>query len=216
MALAGSFYARHRRQTTRAGGAGSTPSMRVTKTRTTAKPAGSFLGITDGFRPGTGAPAGTPAVGALPGPEKPKAGPPIDPIYDAQVGAAQKTRSDKIAGLGQQRIAGLSDFGYTETGGVLAFDPNNPFSQAALLKRNYDNARRGNVTSLAARGQLYAGSLQNAQANTNFGQGADNNGLQKRLLAFLAGNTSGVQTAGNDYDTSVAGYAGERVARATR
>jgi hypothetical protein len=78
------------------------------------------------------------------------------------------TRDDTIAGLKQARTSGLSDYGYTETTGPdglpqIAFDPNNPYSQAALLRKHYQQAKLGNTTSYAAAGQLYAGSLQNAE-----------------------------------------------------
>lgn len=228
MSLANSFYATGRVPTPSQAGKPKTPAARtVTKGAThtgPSAPAGGFLKITDGFRPGTGAPASTPQVGALPSPApppKPAAGPPIDPVYDAQVGAAQRTRNDTVAGLANARSRGLANYGYTAsfdqagTPTNLTFDPSNPFSQAALLKRSYDQQRSGNVNGYAAQGQLYSGALQNAAANTNFKQGAAEDGLQKALIDFLAGNASGVQTANNNYDTNVAGYASDRVARAT-
>lgn len=146
---------------------------------------------------------------------------PADPILTQQVGAAARRRDDTIAGLGAGRGRALDSYGYSPTynadGSVanLTFDPRNPFSQAALLKRNYDNARAGNVTSLAARGQLYAGSLQNAQAATNFGQGAAEDQLKKRLIEFIAKNQGGITAASTDYDLAVPGFAADSLARTT-
>lgn len=47
-------------------------------------------------------------------------------------------------------------------------DVTNPFSRAALLVRTHRQNERGNTNSYAARGQLYAGSLQNAQNEEGF------------------------------------------------
>lgn len=72
-------------------------------------------------------------------------------------------------------IAG-SRFGYTgqdingdgipDTG--FQVDPNNPFSRASLLQRQYDQAKRGTTTSMAASGQLYSGALQRQQDELGF------------------------------------------------
>lgn len=47
-------------------------------------------------------------------------------------------------------------------------DVTNPFSRAALLKRSYLQTQAGNKNSLAARGQLRSGALQNAQNRAAF------------------------------------------------
>lgn len=138
-------------------------------------------------------------------------GKPLDPIYDQQVGAAQRTRDDQLAYLANQRQAGLSSFGYTPD---LQFDPNNPFSQAALLKRSYDQARRATTTSIAARGGLYSGSLQNAQADVNYRQGQGEDALKRRLVEFLTKNTNASTAAKNDYETKVAQYGADSLNRA--
>lgn len=54
-------------------------------------------------------------------------------------------------------------------------DVSNPFSKAGLLKRTYQQSRRGTTNSYAANGQLYSGALGRAQdSNTfNYLQGQD-------------------------------------------
>lgn len=154
---------------------------------------------------------GKAAAAANPGYFNPNAAPPIDPIYNQQVGAATKTRDDAIAYLGDQRNQGLASFGYNQQ---LQFDPNNPFSQAAMLKRSYDQARTGSFNRVAAQGGLYSGSMQNAQADVNFRQQSAEDALKKRLIAFLTKNTFGVNQARNTFAQNLAGYEAERLNRA--
>lgn len=126
---------------------------------------------------------------------------PPDAGYEATMGGLASQRDSTIAGLGQQRQQGLLQYGYTEGApGQIAFDPTNPYSQAAMLKRNYDEARTGTTTNYAARGQLYAGSLQNAQDDNNRGEAQSSDALQKQLLAFLSRNTQARFQAGSDYE----------------
>jgi hypothetical protein len=140
---------------------------------------------------------------------------PPDPNYEQQIGALQQQEATSVAGLQQQRQASLLNYGYTQgSDGSLAFDPTNVFSQAAMLKRNYDQQRTGNTNSLAARGQLYAGSLQNAQNTSNFNEQQGSDALQKNLLAFLANNTQAQAQAGTDYELGAAQAGSTRVQNA--
>lgn len=140
---------------------------------------------------------------------------PPDATYEATVGGLTRQRDVNMAGLEQQRQQGLLNYGYTQdAGGGIAFDATNPYSQAALLKRHYDQARTGNTTSYAARGQLYSGALQNAQAETNFGESQGSDALQKQLMAFLASNLQSKTQAGVDYDTGYAQAGAARIDRA--
>lgn len=144
---------------------------------------------------------------------------PVDPTYDAQIGAYGRTRDDSIAGLEGQRTAGLLGYGYTATydanGNVsgLAYDPNNPYSQAALARVAYQQSKEGSSNSLAARGQ-FGGALTNAQnANdTNFNVGE--NSRQTLLTNFLNGINTGEIAARNDYNTNFANAGADRLGRA--
>lgn len=145
----------------------------------------------------------------------PAAALPPDASYEATIAGLASRRDSTVAGLGQQRQQGLLDYGYTEGApGQIAFDPTNPYSQAAILKRNYDQARAGNTNSYAARGQLYSGALQNAQDESQFRQGQASDSLQKGLLAFLANNTQAQFGAGSDYNLGAGQALGDAIGRA--
>jgi hypothetical protein len=113
------------------------------------------------------------------------------------MGGLTQTRDDTIGGLQQQRGAGLQEYGYTEDPNThaIAFDPNNPYSQAALLRKHYQQAKTGNTTSYAAQGQLYAGSLQNAQNASTDQFNASDDALTNAVINFLANNTTSSTTA---------------------
>lgn len=131
------------------------------------------------------------------------------------MGGLASQRDSTIAGLGQQRQQGLLQYGYTEGApGQIAFDPTNPYSQAAMLKRNYDQSRTGTTTNYAARGQLYAGSLQNAQDENNRGEAQSSDALQKQLLAFLTRNTQARFQAGSDYEMGAGQALSDSIGRA--
>ena len=140
---------------------------------------------------------------------------PPDPSFEATRGALESKRDQLLSGLGAQRTTTLLDYGYNEgAGGALVFDPNNPYSRAAQLKRRYDQSRRGAVHSYAARGQLYSGALQNARDELNFQQGASEDTLLKQLGAFLAGNTAQTAGARTDYELGTAQARGQSVQNA--
>jgi hypothetical protein len=52
---------------------------------------------------------------------------------------------------------------------ITGVDASNPYSSAALLQKSYDQQKAGNTTSYAAQGQLYSGSLGNAQTAAKTG-----------------------------------------------
>jgi hypothetical protein len=139
---------------------------------------------------------------------------PPDAAYDAQIAGLQRQRDDTLANLTQGRAGGLLDYGYTEgPGGALAFDPNNPFSKAALLKVTYDRSRRSSAQSMGAGGQLYSGAFQNQQDLVNRNELQGNDALQKSLSRFLAQTTQQRTAAGTNYETSAGSAYGERVSR---
>lgn len=127
---------------------------------------------------------------------------PPDPAYQLTLGGLTAGRDNTLAGLAQQRGAGLSQYGYTEDPAThaIAFDPNNPYSQAALLRQHYQQSKTGNTNRFADSGQGYAGSLQNAQnaATDNFNR--SDNGLTQAVINFLANNTQAATAAGNQFD----------------
>jgi hypothetical protein len=167
---------------------------------------------------GAFAPAGAPTPPTPPS----AAGPaplPVDPAYDQTIAGLGLKKDTTIQGLDQQRLGGLSDYGYSATfdpnGNVvgIARDPNNPYSQSALMKKHFDQQRTGNTNSYAARGQLYAGSLQNAQNATTDNYNQADNGLQRSVMAFLARNQQQRGQASVDYELGSGQALGDSVAR---
>jgi hypothetical protein len=167
---------------------------------------------------------GAPAAAAAPAPISNATTPlPVDAAYDAQMAALDKTRTSDLAAVTGDRTRGLGEYGFTEsafdpatqTMGALAFDPNNPFSKAALLKKSYDTGRASTGQSMASRGQLYSGAYQNSQdlVNRNQLQGEDT--LQKSLSQFLAGNSGRSTQAQTNYELGAGQAEGDRADRAS-
>lgn len=92
-------------------------------------------------------------------------------------------------------------------------DVTNPFSRAALLARSHKQNVAGNTNSMAARGQLYSGALQNAQN----AEGLNYLGGQNALKTDFAGRFGGLygqwlqaQREGSDADLAAQAAAFER------
>ena len=154
----------------------------------------------------------TPGVGPAPMIGGPPA--PPDPRYENEIAGAARTRDTTIAGVGAARTQGLIDYGYTEgAGGALNFDPNNSFSKAAQLKRNYDASRRSSGNTMAAGGGLYSGAYQSAQDVVNRGELGAQDELQTSLAQFLSGNTADRAAAGTRYQEAAGEAESDRVGR---
>jgi len=166
---------------------------------------------------GTGVPAGTPAA---------PLDLPVDPAYDAQIAALQRTKANTIAGLAAARTQGYANYGYTGTEQTdpvtglisvtgLTFNPNDPFSKASLLKKTYDASRARSAESSAASGGLYSGAAQHAQDYGVRQQMQAEDALQKSLISFLGRNAQQQVQAGVDYETGAGQAYGDRVTRAS-
>lgn len=104
----------------------------------------------------------------------------FDPYLDPSYAAAASlggTRAQQAQGqLAYQAGRTAQQYGYDAQGKEITSGADlNPYAVAAVLKRNWQNSRRGTLNSYASQGQLYAGSLKNAQATNdwNYGLGAD-------------------------------------------
>jgi hypothetical protein len=140
---------------------------------------------------------------------------PPDANYEATVAGSQASHDITAGDLARQRQQAFLQYGYTQdAAGNLAFDPSNPYSQAAILKRNYDQAQTGNTNSYAARGQLYSGALQNVQNESGFQYGRGENTLKTGLLDFLARNTSAASQNDIGLGTALGQAAGQRLQNA--
>lgn len=157
------------------------------------------------------------AVETAPPPVEPGLLPlPVDASYDNDIEGYRRTRDDTQAGLTGDRTRGLLDYGFNEdpTTKALAFDPNNPFSRASLLKKQYDIGRASTGQQMSSGGQLYAGAYQTAQDSINRGQLGAEDTLQKSLTGFLAGNSSARTRADNQFEFDSVGAEGRRTGRA--
>lgn len=113
---------------------------------------------------------------------------------------ALKRRNDTLTSLDASHLRSQQDFGLE---GPWADYATNPYSQAALLQRSYDTAQRGSKNSYAGQGQLYAGSLVNAN-NTNTHQfQLGRNDLQKRAAEDFARYQSERTGAEDAYNEAV-------------
>jgi hypothetical protein len=146
---------------------------------------------------------------------------PLDPTYQATIGGLQHKRDDLLSQYAGQRPKVLADYGYTASGYDaqgnplgLSFDPNNPFSRAALAKRTADQVKSGTQNSMAARGQLYSGALDQAQAGNEFAYQQGSDALQKALVEALTGIASGERGAKTDYESASGQALGDSVGRA--
>lgn len=100
-----------------------------------------------------------------------------------------------IAGLQQNYGDSMANSAYQEQQAKQAYglepgynDPlTNPYSKAALLEQSYNNAQRSNTNNYAARGQLYSGSLTNAQNTASGGYLQNRAGLQQQQQDTLYG-----------------------------
>jgi hypothetical protein len=158
---------------------------------------------------------GAPAAPAAPAaPQYSLSNLPPDASYDAALAALARQRDQQLAAATQARTSTLQDYGFNEgAGGALNFDPNNPFSKAALLKKTYDQNRASTRQSLSAGGQMYSGAFQNAQDLVNRNELQSSDALQKALTRFLAQNTQQRAEIGTGFETAAQQAFGDRIGR---
>lgn len=87
-------------------------------------------------------------------------------------------------------------YGYDAQGNVITSGADlNPYAQAAILKRNYDNSVRGTTNSYASQGQLYSGALKNAQGSNDFSYGQSSDASKRAAQGAYNSAASGVTNA---------------------
>jgi hypothetical protein len=120
--------------------------------------------------------------------------PKFDPMGDVSYAGISSAQTNA-----EQHAGTEHDYQYARGEQLYGIDPSgavnnlNPYAQAAILKRNYDNSVRGTDNSYAASGQLYAGSRVNAQAANDFGYGASMDQLKRTASDFYHGQDLNVQ-----------------------
>lgn len=120
--------------------------------------------------------------------------PKFDPMGDLSYAGTASAQTNL-----EQHAQGEHDYQYTRGEQLYGIDPNgatnslNPYAQAAILKRNYDNSVRGTNNSYAASGQLYSGARVNAQANNDFGYGQGMDQLKRAASDFYHAQDTSLQ-----------------------
>lgn len=143
------------------------PPNRHQGTGNTNKPG--LVGTAGPSKPGLNQPsAAKPSVGGAPGVAAPAApaAPPAptgqhfvpDAAYSAEVDLATHNTEHVLSGLNDQERRTRFEFGLD--------DPTNPNSRAMAMKRAFLARRKGESVALAARGDLYSGTHERAQAHT--------------------------------------------------
>lgn len=106
--------------------------------------------------------------------------PMLDPSYAAAYSGIQNANQHAQANYDYQGHSIGQQYGYDSGGGLISSGADlNPYAVAAVMKRNYDNSVRGTNNSYAAQGQLYAGSLKNAQASNDYNYGLQSDQTQR-------------------------------------
>lgn len=105
---------------------------------------------------------------------------PWDAQYERVVGGADKNYGNTMAYLNSKRLQAQQAYGIAPGFNDYA---NNPFSRAALLRKSWDTNVRGTTNSYAAQGQLYAGSVHNAQQANRFKYDTGYDELNRDYLA---------------------------------
>lgn len=127
---------------------------------------------------------------ALPNPIQPvKFDPYGDVGYTATASAVTNQGTHAQAYHDYQAGSGEQSFGYDASGNLITSGANyNPFSQAAVLQRNYDNTKRGSINSYAAQGQLYSGALKNKQSTDAYNFDVSDDRLKRAAQDYFHGN----------------------------
>lgn len=169
-------------------------------------------------------PAFTPAAPSTP-PKTPSLKPPLanDSIYNAAADLAERKREEATNefqyGLGTAGVQyGLK--ADPNTYSVSEMDPTspdyNPFNQMALLRKHFENTKRGNTNRYAASGQLYSGALQNAQDDTvndyQQGYGQLTSSFADLIHGLLSSRTAANDSADSDLAAAGADEIGRRQA----
>lgn len=159
-----------------------------------------------------------PPVAPTPAGPAPQAGPqalPVDPLYDAAAGSANRGLSTTLAGLQYQRGQLGSTYGLGQDASGNVFDDvSNPYSRAAVMKKTYDDRKLGTTTGMAAQGQLYSGALQNAQNENARQNDMGRDSLIRQFMAAQQQIRQGELQAQGTYQDQLGQAGSERLMRA--
>jgi hypothetical protein len=117
----------------------------------------------------------------------------FDPYGDVGY-AATASQNIKTVGHAQdyhdyQAGSGAQNYGYDAQGNLITSGANyNPYSQAMVLQRNYDNTKRGTINNYASQGQLYSGALLNKQGDDAYNYNVADDRLKRSANDYYHAN----------------------------
>lgn len=130
---------------------------------------------------------------------------PVDPQLDADLGSANRNRSQQMISLAAERASLGSNYGFgvNAQGGVYD-DLSNPFSRAAVMQLMIDRSKLGAATSMGARGQLYSGAFQDEQNRVTTDGQRSRDALIREFLSASGSITQRELQASNNFDDASA------------
>lgn len=151
---------------------------------------------------------------ALPNPIQPvKFDPMGDVSYAAGSAAVTNANTHAVAEHDYQGHNIGQTTGYDSSGNLITSGADlNPYSQAAILKRNYDNSVRGTDNSYAASGQLYSGARLNAQGTNDWNYGTGSDQLKRAAQGSYHGQDLNVQNVSDAGQSQLAALLGPALA----
>jgi hypothetical protein len=163
--------------------------------------------------PRPAAPAGIAAPAAPASPVAPPA--PVDPF------APQGSDNSALAGIAAAEGRALQGFGFKESGAGapgavqdkvsgrwFSVDLDNPYSEQARIKQQFDANRRQDLTSAGSAGSVFDGSYGATMRDTQQREGSANFGLQQSFLDALGGFGNQRQSALDDALGTISGARG--------
>jgi hypothetical protein len=129
---------------------------------------------------------------------------PFNAEYESTVGRLNRDKANTQADIAGQRLATESQFGFGN-------DTSNPFSQARLLERQYQQRRSGTTNSYAGAGQLYSGALSNQRNADSFAGQQSLDTALREYQTRLADLNAGELKSQTGYDDSLAAAEAKRL-----
>jgi hypothetical protein len=147
----------------------------------------------------------TPGIPPAAGPAAPPAAAPLpwDANYENTVGGINRNRETALSGLTYEEAQAKQRYGFD--------DASDPFNRLNMLKEAFANSQRGNTNSYASRGQLYAGSLGDAQVNAQHTNDINTSNLRREYDDVLNGIAQRRTQTQNDATDATAGANWDRI-----
>jgi hypothetical protein len=104
---------------------------------------------------------------------------PWDTNYESTINNLGTDRTNSLANLQYESAQGEKQFGFNDT--------SDPYNNLKMLQQHFEQAKKGALNSMAARGHLYSGAAQNAQNLATDDYNKSYAGQQRQYQDFLHG-----------------------------